>query len=135
MAEENVLSMLERALAQQRRSVKAYEMMALAAPGAEERELLQTIKREDRRHYYLLEGIYEELSGHACSSTRVSVAMPKSYVSMLQVMICDKLEVIDYYEKLNQALDCVKQKELMDIIVSDQKEQARILATIYKNIG
>lgn len=130
--EETTLEMLDKALEQQRRSVKAYEMMIASTNDPNEKQLLQTMRREERRHYYLFEGIYEELSGHAWCKPRMSLAMPKQYTAMLQIMICDKLDVIDYYQKLEQSLDCAKQRELLDIIVSDQKEQARILATIYK---
>lgn len=135
MAEETVIQMLEKALSQQRRSVKSYEMMTAAAPRGEERELLQAMRREERRHYYMLEGVYEELCGHGWTAPRLSVAMPKGYAAMLQVMISDKLEVIDYYQSLAEALSCVKQQELLDIIVCDQKEQVRTLATIYKRIS
>ena len=131
--EETILEMLDKALAQQRRSVKAYEMMISAANDPADRQLLHTLRREDRRHYYLLEGIYEEISGRGWNMPRFSLVMPKQYCTMLQVMICDKLDVIDYYQKLGDTLECAKQKELMDIIVSDQKEQARLLATVYKN--
>ena len=130
--QEDVLQMLKNALQQQRRSVKAYEMMLAVAPQPPDRRLLATMQREERRHYYLLEGIFEELSGKAYRPERLQLSLPKQYIAMLQVMIRDKLDTIDYYEQLDQALHCVKQRELMAIIISDQKEQARILATIYQ---
>ena len=60
--------------------------------------------------------------------------MPRHYGAMLQVAICDKLDVIGFYERLRDALTCVKQQELMEIIVGDQKEQVRILATLYRQL-
>ena len=130
--QEDVLQMLKNALQQQRRSVKAYEMMLAVAPQPPDRRLLATMQREERRHYYQLEGIFEELNGKAYRPERLQLSLPKQYITMLQVMIRDKLDSIDYYEQLDQALHCVKQRELMAIIISDQKEQARILATIYQ---
>lgn len=129
---DEIMQMLCNALEQQRRSVKAYELMLAAAPAAQDRKLLAAMQREERRHYYLLEGIYEEQSGRAYRPERLQLSLPKQYVAMLQVMIRDKLDTIDYYEQLDQALTCVKQRELMTIIISDQKEQARILATVYQ---
>ena len=91
------------------------------------------MQREDRRHYYLLEGIFEELSGNAFKQSKVAIAMPRQYISMLQVMIRNKLDAIDFYGKLNETLDCLKHKELLAIVISDQKEQTRILAELYNN--
>lgn len=54
---------------------------------------------------------------------------------MLKTAICDKLEVIDHLEMIVQVMTAVRQKELMEIIISDQKEHARILASIYGRIG
>ena len=127
------LDMLAQALQQQRRTVRGFELMLAAAARREDKRSLSAMQREDRRHYYLLEGIYEEISGQAYRSPKTAVAMPRQYVSMLQVMIRNKLDAIDFYEKLNDTLDCLKHKELLTIVISDQKEQARLLAEIYNN--
>lgn len=127
------LDMLSQALQQQRRSVRSFELMLSATAKREDKRTLSAMQREDRRHYYLLEGIFEEIAGRAYRPPKVAVAMPRQYVSMLQVMIKNKLDAIDFYEKLNEKLDCLKHRELLAIVISDQKEQTRILAEIYNN--
>ena len=126
-----LLDLLSQALEQQRRSVRCFELLLAASGTREDKHRLAAMQREDRRHYYLLEGIYEETAGRAYRPPRLSVAMPRQYVSMLQVMIRSKLDTISYYEKIDDLLDCIKQRELLEIVISDQKEQARILAEIY----
>lgn len=132
MDNEEIIAMLSRALAGQRRSVKAFELIAAAARDYEEKQLLLTMRREERRHYYLLEGIYEEIAGQPYVQPRLSISLPKNYCEMLKVVICEKLEAIDFYEQLDDSLTCVKQRDLLMIIIGDQKEQARILAAIYQ---
>ena len=127
------LEMLGQALRQQRRTVRCFELMLAAAARSEDKRSLSAMQREDRRHYYLLEGIFEEIAGQAYRPPKVAVAMPRQYVSMLQVMIRNKLDAIDFYGKLNETLDCLKHKELLAIVISDQKEQTRILAELYNN--
>lgn len=126
------LDMLRQALEQQRRSVRCFELL-LTAAGREEKRMLSAMQREDRRHYYLLEGIYEEIGGQAYRPPRLSVAMPRQYIPMLQTMIKNKLDAISLFEKLDGYLNCVKQKELLAIVISDQKEQSRLLAEIYNS--
>ena len=129
------MDMLSQALQQQRRSIRCYELLLSAAEKWEDKHMLSAMQREDRRHYYLLEGIYEEIARRAFRPPRLAVAMPRQFVPMLQVMIRNKLDTVEYYEKLDSLLDCAKQKELLAIVISDQKEQARLLAEIYnKNI-
>ena len=126
------VDMLAQALQQQRRSVRCFELL-LAAARREDKGALSAMQREDRRHYYLLEGIYEEIAGQAFRPPRLAVGMPRQYVPMLQVMIKNKLDAVSFYEKLDGSLECVKQKELLAIVIGDQKEQSRLLAEIYKS--
>ena len=131
-----LLEQLSRGMQQQRRFVSAYGAMLSAVPTREDRALLQAMQREERRHYYLMEGILEELGGVPHTPAGTSFSMPKQYMTMLQVMLCDKLETIDFYEQMEQSFPCAKHRELFAIVVGDQKEQARILATMYrKNEG
>ena len=127
-----LLDLLSQALEQQRRSVRCFELL-LAAAGKDEKRMLSAMQREDRRHYYLLEGIYEEICGQAYRPPRLSVAMPRQYIPMLQTMIKNKLDAISLFEQLDGSLNCVKQKELLAIVISDQKEQSRLLAEIYNS--
>lgn len=124
-------AMLLEAMMGQKRSVRACELMAAAAAAIEDRDFLNTIRREERRHYYFLEGIYEDLSGAAAKPLRTSLSFPKNYPDMLKTAICDKLETIDFMEKMVLHMNCVKHKEIMGMVISDQKEHARILAAIY----
>jgi len=127
----NLIEMLNAAMQAQRRSVRIYEIMANAAIGAKDKDMLRTIRREERRHYYLLEGIFEDLTGEAVLPQRPALSMPKYFPDMLKTAICDKLEVIDHLELIRSEMNCVRQRDLLDIIISDQKEHARILAAIY----
>jgi len=131
MINEQTILSLGRALQAQKRAVRAYEIIANAAPAAKERELLLGIRREERRHYYLLEGIYEDMAGQAFSSSRVALSLPRNYHDMLKSSLCDKLAGIDFYEQLREEIGCVKNQVLMDLILREQKEHARILAALY----
>ncbi|MDO4732826.1 MAG: hypothetical protein Q4B50_04845 [Bacillota bacterium] len=124
-------ALLNQALYLQKRSVRIYEFIARAAPGEKERELLQGIRREERRHYYMLEGIYEELTDQAFHPERVSFSLPRFYQDMLRTALCDKLAAIDFYEDLLQQIHCGKKQVFLQLLIEEQKEHARILAALY----
>lgn len=115
----------------QKRAVRGLAIIAAEAVRITDRELLSAVRREDRRHYYMLEGIYEELTGKARPVYKAAVSLPKNYHDMLKTAICDKLSAVEYFEELEQQIRCVKQKELLRLIINDQKEHARILAGLY----
>lgn len=133
MEKENdqAVMLISQALLVQKRSVRTYEIIASAAPTIGERELLLGIRREERRHYYLLEGIYEEQTGQAYMAQRPSLSLPRQYSDMLKTALCDKLAAIDFYENLQEQIACQKDQMLVALIISDQKEHARILAALY----
>ncbi len=115
----------------EKRAVRSLAIIAAEAVRISDRELLSAVRREDRRHYYLLEGIYEDLTGKGRPSYKAAVSLPKNYHDMLKTAICDKLSAVEYFEELEQQIRCVKQKELLKLIINDQKEHARILAGLY----
>ncbi|MCR4962345.1 MAG: ferritin-like domain-containing protein [Firmicutes bacterium] len=132
--ERTLADRLRQGMLIQSRAVRALGIMAQAAVNRHDKELLSAIRREDRRHYYFLEGIYEDLTGRACPSPSVSLSLPKNYPDMLRTAICDKLAAIDFYEEWIDDVKCLRQKDLLEIVVSDQKEHARILAAIYRRL-
>ena len=131
ISNDEAAKLVSRALQVQKRSVKAYEIIAAAAPGSKERELLLGVRREERRHYYLLEGIYEDMTGEPFAPARSALSLPRQYHDMLKTALCDKLAAIDFYEDLQEKLSCLKNQMLLELIVSDQKEHARLLAALY----
>lgn len=135
MPSKSLPEMLADAMLAQKKSFRAYELIINAAPAVHDKELLRTIRREERRHYYFLEGIYEELTGGEARLPRPAISLPKLYPDMLKTAICDKLEVIDHLELIAQQMNCVRQQEVLSLLINDQKEHARILAAIYGRAG
>ena len=129
---DNLIEMLNSAMVAQKRSVRAYEIMSAAANKPKDQEMLRTIQREERRHYYFLEGIYEDLTGTAFIGQKSAISLPKYFNDMLKTAICDKLEIIDHYQLMTGMMNCQRQKELLQLIINDQKQHARLLGSIYQ---
>lgn len=114
-----------------KRSLRALDIVSNSAPRLADRELVTAILREERRHYYLLEGVYEDITKKPAQINTASVSLPKGYIEMLKTCICDKLAAIEQFENLPAKIDCARHSELLQIIIRDQKEHTRILAGIY----
>ena len=128
---DNVSNLIIAAMVTTKRSLRAIGMVSESAPRLADRELLAAILREERRHYYLLEGIYEDATNKPPQINAASVSLPKDYIEMLKTCICDKLAAVEQFENLPEKLACARHSELMQIIIRDQKEHTRILAGIY----
>lgn len=131
MNDSELSGLLYEAMCIEKRAVRSLSVIVGAANRLADRELLAAVQREERRHYYLLEGLYEEVAGKPQQVNTASVSLPKNFCDMLKTQICDKLVAVDFFEALLPALTCQRQKELVQIILGDQKEHARILAGIY----
>ncbi|MDO4581464.1 MAG: ferritin-like domain-containing protein [Bacillota bacterium] len=131
MDNRELLHSLAQGLCAQKRAVKVMELMENAAPEPRDKQLLAAIRREERRHYYLLEGIYEETALAAYQPPRLSLSLPRHYPQMLKTAICDKLAAVEFYQSLLPALVCYKLRDMLELIISEQKEHARLLAAVY----
>ena len=131
---ETTAEKVYRAMQGQKRAVKCCELMLAAVNNYRDKEIISSIRREERRHYYLLEGIYEEMAGKECKLPPIPVTMPKQLREMLRAALCDKILAIEHYEALQQEMTCARNRDILEMILCDQKEHAQLLAALYQRI-
>ena len=131
-ADEELLGMLEEAMQGEKMSTRCYEVMIKSVGDAEEKALLASMRRDERKHQMIFADIYEENSGLSAPERPVSVSLPKYYHDMLKTVICDELDAIVFYERLSPVLTCKRHQEIILAVINEEKEHARILAALYK---
>ncbi|MEG1501284.1 MAG: ferritin-like domain-containing protein [Clostridiales bacterium] len=131
-ADQDLIRMLREALAGEKMALRNYDILLNAAGRPEDKAQINKIRRDERRHYLLLEEIYESLTGKEYPPINAPASMPKNYCDMVKTSICDELEAAVFHEKLACRLNCIRHKEIICKIINDEKEHARILASIYK---
>ena len=127
-----VIRMLKEGMAAEKMSARDYDLLIAAADHQEEREWLMHIRNDEKRHYLLLEDIYQDLTGRDYPILRPPASMPQEYCEMLKTSICDALEAAAFYEKLINRLSCMRHQETVCGILNDEKEHARTLAALYQ---
>ena len=131
-SEKEVVRMLRDALVGEKMAICNYELLLEAADDFNEKMHITQIHRNERRHYFLLEEIYESFTGDISPEIRSVASMPAEYEDMLKTSICDELDTVCFYESLFSKLTCLRQKEMVATILNDEKEHARILAAFYQ---
>ena len=133
--DREIIKMLKDALMVEKMAICNYEIMLEAAKDYNEKMHITQIHRNERRHYFLLEEIYESYTGEVSPEIKSVASMPTGYIDMLKTSICDELDKVGFYESLIGKLTCLRQKEMIATILNDEKEHARILAAFYKRYG
>lgn len=131
-ASAELARMLKEAMAAERMAIRNYDLLLEAAQEEDVREDIRHIRREEKRHYVLLEGMYEEMTGLEYAVGRAPASMPQNYYDMIRTSICDELEAVNFYEYLAKEIDCEIQRATVWEIMNEEKEHARILAAIYR---
>lgn len=131
-SDKEIIKMLKDALVGEKLAIGNYELLLEAANDYQEKMHIMQIHRNERRHYFLLEEIYESYTGDTCPEIKSVASMPARYEDMLKTSICDELDTVCFYESLGAKLSCLRQKEMVATILNDEKEHARILAVFYQ---
>ncbi len=125
------IRLLKEAMAAEKMAARDYELLIAATENQEGGIWLGHILNVEKRHFLLLEDIYQDLTGENYPIKNSPASMPREYPEMLKTSICDELEAVAFYEKLAPRLLCLRHKEIIWRILNDEKEHARTLAGIY----
>lgn len=128
----NVLQAIRDAMKDEREASRMYHYMAKKAPCEADKQLFYSIRRDEKRHYCLLQEIYRDLTCECYCVDEISVRKPKGYCRALKKAICHEMQDATDYENLASALTCVEHQEIVICIMNDEKEHAQKLAALYK---
>ncbi len=126
------IQLLKEGLLGEQMAIRGYEMIRHNSGSGQDKELITSILRDERRHYFLLQEIFEERTDTVFEMAKASISMPMDFIDMIKTAICDELEAVAFYERLAGMLDCMRQKEIVLQILNDEKEHAQLLAGLYQ---
>ena len=125
-------TMIKDAMKEEKKAARYYRYLADKTHCREEKDLLQGIRADEKRHYCMLGDLYQEVTCDKYEVDKVRVKKPCEFCEGLKSAICDELDTISAYERLAYALPNIKQKEVVCCILNDEREHAQKLAALYK---
>jgi rubrerythrin len=128
-----LIETLENAMKAERIAAANYGIMLDSEEAFKDAPLLAYIRNAERRHYLLLDSIYWDFTANNYITFKRVATMPRYYPEMIRTSLCDELEAAAFYENLLSALACLRHKEIIALILNDEKEHARFLGKLYEN--
>lgn len=129
----DIVEMLKTAIAGERNAANYYLKLAEAVPSNTARQEILTIRRQELRHYDLLQEIYADITGRDYMAAEPPQGGPKGWCEGVKEAICRELKDAEAYSSLACCLLCMRHKEKVLDILNDEKCHAKILYKFYED--
>jgi rubrerythrin len=102
-----------------------YDYLISQAPTREEKEIISSIRDDERRHSRLLRSIYEELTGTKISEGQgEDFEKPTSYLEGIKKSLFGELKAVENYRVIKRNLTNPKDKDILFDIITDELKHA-----------
>lgn len=136
---QKALEGVKKAVQGEREDELFYDYLISVAPTREEKEIIISIRDDERRHNKLFRGIYERFTGMIVSPTEEETfKKPKSYQDGIKRALFGELQAVERYKDIRRGLPRGTYREiLLDIIIDEIKHASKYnyLYTLNSNIN
>ena len=128
----DIVEMLKSGITGEKQAVTRYQQLADLSLTTEQKQEINSIRKQEMRHYDILQEIYEDITGREYTPETVRESMPANWCEGLKAAICDELKAAEEYSELACCLICMRHKEKIISIINDEKCHAKILYSFYE---
>jgi len=121
------LNLIEEAVMDERRDELFYDCMIKLAPCKEDKEIIEGIREDEKKHSVLFRGIYCQLTGEILPpAPETEFTPPKTYCQGIQEAIFGELSAVEKYRRILYALqDRAQINKMVEIITDEQKHATK----------
>lgn len=122
---EGLFQNMKTAVQGERQDEIFYDYLISQAPTSEEKEIISSIRDDERRHNRLFRSIYEELTGTKISEGQgEDFEKPESYLGGLKKALFGELKAVENYRVIKRNLTNPKDKDILFDIITDELKHA-----------
>jgi Uncharacterized conserved protein len=119
------LMLIKNAVAGEREDEMFYDWLISTAPSNEDKQIITSIRDDERKHNKMFRQIYFELTGQMLSqSTETNFEKPVSYIAGLQKALFGELGAVERYRRILFAMQSRKHINMITEIMSDELKHA-----------
>lgn len=121
------IELIREAVAGEREDELFYDYMIGIAPSQEDKDIIASIRDDERKHFALFRQIYYELTGCMLPpAADPEFTPPSSYCQGIQKALFGELAAVERYRRILYALqDRVQINKLIEIITDEQKHATK----------
>lgn len=122
---EGVFQNMKTAVQGEREDEMFYDYLINQAPTSEEKEIISSIRDDERRHNRLFRSIYEELTGTKISEGQgENFEKPTSYLEGIKKALFGELKAVENYRVIKRNLPNQRDKDILFDIITDELKHA-----------
>ena len=122
---EGVFQNMKTAVQGERKDEMFYDYLISQAPTSEEKEIISSIRDDERKHNRLFRSIYEELTGTKISEGQEEdFEKPTSYLDGIKKALFGELKAVENYRIIRRNLPNQRDKEILFDIITDELKHA-----------
>lgn len=130
---QDTISRVEEAVQYEKEDALFYDYLISVAPTSEEREIINSIRRDERIHERIFKGIYANFTGMNVSiGAEETFIMPESYLEGIKKALSRELREVEYYRYIKKGLPGQVYRDMLSGIITDELNHVSKLNYLFK---
>jgi len=122
---QDALELIRQAVEGEREDELFYDYLISVAPSQEEKEIIQSIRDDERKHNQMFRSMYQELTGQTITApAEVAFEKPKSYVEGIRRALFGELAAVERYRDIRAGLPDRYHRDMVFEILTDEINHA-----------
>jgi rubrerythrin len=122
---QTALQLVREAVQGEREDEVFYQYLISVAPTREEKEIIASIRDDERKHNQMFRRIYRDLTGHEVQSTGgEQFERPASYIAGIRKALFGELRAVEKYRRIKQCLTQRVHRDILFEIITDELKHA-----------
>jgi rubrerythrin len=111
---------IKEAIQDERNDVILYENIAKIARVPEDKNIIESVVRDEREHVVTFRQLYKELTGSDFAPVNKRIETPQNYIAALKKSIFAEIEAIESYNSIFASLTNMRQKAIVSKVINDE---------------
>ncbi|WP_195263112.1 ferritin-like domain-containing protein [Clostridium sp. 1001275B_160808_H3] len=119
------LDEIRKAVQGEREDELFYDFLISLAPTKEEKEIIESIRNDERKHNQLFRKIYKDFTGNEINTmNEENLKKPSSFIDGIRTALFGELKAVDKYKAIRRALPIGAYKDMLFDIIMDELKHA-----------
>lgn len=122
---QEALSLIKQAVSGEREDELFYDYLISVAPSREEKEIIQSIRDDERKHNQMFRSMYQAFTGQPVMvQEEVEFEKPKSYIDGVRRALFGELAAVERYRDIRAGLPIRYYRDMVFEILTDEQKHA-----------
>lgn len=119
------LDEIRKAVQGEREDELFYDYLISLAPTKDEKEIIESIRNDERKHNQLFRKIYKDFTGNEINTmNEENLKKPSSFMDGIRTALFGELKAVDKYKSIRRALPIGAYKDMLFDIIMDELKHA-----------